>query len=157
MLKFLCAFVLSALLLPASAQTVFKVTAIPDESPTELARKAGADAQHSPGPRGLTVERDGLALREESTTPDVGGGAHAEESNLLGVFPERGFLRGGGAAIEVDRVRRVGAALGANARIGRNEGCVESAFGENGAKMIGQPEGDKKCVGDGPCAQDRGQ
>ena len=50
-----------------------------------------------------------------------------------------------------------GAALRADAGIGRHEGGVEGAFGEDGAEMIGQPEGDEKGVGHRPGAEHRGQ
>ncbi len=50
-----------------------------------------------------------------------------------------------------------GAALLADARIGRNKGGIEGAFGENGAEMIRQPESHEKGVGRRPCAEDRGQ
>ena len=49
------------------------------------------------------------------------------------------------------------AALGANARIGRNERGIEGAFGENGAEMVRQPERDKEGVGNGTGADDRRQ
>ena len=48
-------------------------------------------------------------------------------------------------------------ALLADARIGRHEGGVEGALGENGAEMVGQPEGDKKGVGHRTGAEDRRQ
>ncbi len=47
--------------------------------------------------------------------------------------------------------------LGADARIGRHEGGVERAFGEDRAEMVGQPQRDEEGVGDRPRAQDRGQ
>ena len=53
-----------------------------------------------------------------------------------------------------EELRRRRTALGANARIGRNEGGIERAFGKNGAEMIGQPEGDKEGIGDRPGAED---
>ena len=49
---------------------------------------------------------------------------------------------------------RFRAALGANARIGRNEGGIECALGENGAEMIRQPESDEESIGDRPGADD---
>ncbi len=51
----------------------------------------------------------------------------------------------------------LGPALLADAGIGRHEGGVEGAFGEDGAEMIGQAEGDEKGVGRRPGAEDRGQ
>ena len=42
------------------------------------------------------------------------------------------------------------------ARIGRNEGRGKGAFGEDGAEMVGQPEGDEEGVGQRPGAQHRG-
>jgi len=53
-----------------------------------------------------------------------------------------------------EQFRRRLAALGADARIGRNERGIEGAFGENGAKMVWQPEGNEKRVGDGTGAED---
>ncbi len=50
------------------------------------------------------------------------------------------------------QARRSRPALGADPRIGRNEGGVERALGENGAEMVGQPEGDEERVGDRPGA-----
>ena len=47
---------------------------------------------------------------------------------------------------------RRGAALGAHPRIGRNEGGVERALGEDGAEMVRQPKRDKEGVGDRPGA-----
>src|SRR5262249_26754369 len=49
------------------------------------------------------------------------------------------------------------AALGADAGIGRNEGGVERALGENGAEVIGQPERHEESVGDRPSAENRRQ
>ena len=51
----------------------------------------------------------------------------------------------------------LGAALLADARIGRNEGGVKRALGENGPEMVGQAKGDKEGVGRGPGAEDGGQ
>ena len=51
--------------------------------------------------------------------------------------------------------RRLGSALGADARIGRNEGGIERAFGKDGAEMVRQPKGDEERVGDRPGAEDR--
>ena len=56
MLKFLSALLLSACALGASAQAVFKVTAIPDESPTELARKAAPLMKYLESKLGMKVE-----------------------------------------------------------------------------------------------------
>ncbi len=56
-----------------------------------------------------------------------------------------------------ETARRFRPALGANARIGRNEGGVECALGENGAEMVRQPEGDKERIGHRPGAEDRGK
>ena len=56
-----------------------------------------------------------------------------------------------------EQFRRRIAALGADARIGRDERGVEGAFGENGAEMVRQPERDKEGVGDGTGAEDRRQ
>src|SRR3954469_15661113 len=41
--------------------------------------------------------------------------------------------------------------------IGRHEGGVEGALGEDRAKMIGQPERDKECVRDRTGAKNRGE
>jgi phosphonate transport system substrate-binding protein len=56
MLKFLAIAVLSALTSLAQAQAVFKVTAIPDESPTELARKAAPLMKYLESKLGVKVE-----------------------------------------------------------------------------------------------------
>ena len=48
-------------------------------------------------------------------------------------------------------------ALLADARIGRDEGGVERALGEDRAEMVGQPQGDEKGVGDRPGAKHRRQ
>jgi phosphonate transport system substrate-binding protein len=56
MLKFLPALLLSLCAFSASAQTVFKVTAIPDESPTELARKAAPLVKYLESKLGMKVE-----------------------------------------------------------------------------------------------------
>src|SRR5665647_1914423 len=52
---------------------------------------------------------------------------------------------------------RVSSALGANPGIGRHEGGVERAFGENGAEMIRQPQRDEKRVGHRTGAEHRRQ
>ena len=54
-------------------------------------------------------------------------------------------------------LRGIGAALLADARIGRHEGGVEGALGEDRAEMIGQPQRDEEGVGDRPGAEDRRQ
>ena len=51
----------------------------------------------------------------------------------------------------------LGAALLADARIGRHEGGVERALGEDGAEMVGQPQRDEEGVGHRPGAEHRGQ
>ncbi len=51
----------------------------------------------------------------------------------------------------------LGSALLADAGIGRNEGGVEGAFGENGAEMVRQPQRDKEGVGRRPGAEDSGE
>ena len=56
MLKFLSALLLSLCALSVSAQAVFKVTAIPDESPTELARKAAPLVKYLESKLGMKVE-----------------------------------------------------------------------------------------------------
>jgi phosphonate transport system substrate-binding protein len=56
MLKFLSALALSLCALSVSAQAVFKVTAIPDESPTELARKAAPLVKYLESKLGMKVE-----------------------------------------------------------------------------------------------------
>ncbi len=56
MLKFLPALLLSLCAFSAFAQTVFKVTAIPDESPTELARKAAPLVKYLESKLGMKVE-----------------------------------------------------------------------------------------------------
>jgi phosphonate transport system substrate-binding protein len=56
MLKFLSALLLSLCALSVSAQTVFKITAIPDESPTELARKAAPLVKYLETKLGMKVE-----------------------------------------------------------------------------------------------------
>ena len=50
-----------------------------------------------------------------------------------------------------------GPALLADAGIGRHEGGVEGAFGEDGAEMIGQPQRDEEGIGHRPGAEHRGQ
>ena len=56
MLKFLSALLLSLAAFNVSAQAVFKVTAIPDESPTELARKAAPLVKYLESKLGVRVE-----------------------------------------------------------------------------------------------------
>jgi len=56
MLKFLSALLLSLCAFGVSAQAVFKVTAIPDESPTELARKAAPLVKYLESKLGMKVE-----------------------------------------------------------------------------------------------------
>jgi phosphonate transport system substrate-binding protein len=56
MLKFLSALLLSLCALSVSAQATFKVTAIPDESPTELARKAAPLVKYLESKLGVKVE-----------------------------------------------------------------------------------------------------
>jgi phosphonate transport system substrate-binding protein len=56
MLKIFTAMLLALVTSLASAQTVFKVTAIPDESPTELARKAGPLMKYLEAKLGMKVE-----------------------------------------------------------------------------------------------------
>jgi phosphonate transport system substrate-binding protein len=56
MLKFFSALLLSLCALSVSAQAVFKITAIPDESPTELARKAAPLAKYLETKLGMKVE-----------------------------------------------------------------------------------------------------
>jgi len=56
MLKFLSALLLSLCAVSVSAQSVFKVTAIPDESPTELARKAAPLMKYLESKLGMKVE-----------------------------------------------------------------------------------------------------
>ncbi|MFM2084192.1 MAG: hypothetical protein RLY95_1010, partial [Pseudomonadota bacterium] len=56
MLKFLSALLLSLCALSVSAQTIFKITAIPDESPTELARKAAPLVKYLETKLGMKVE-----------------------------------------------------------------------------------------------------
>ncbi|MEY4295116.1 MAG: hypothetical protein RLY82_804 [Pseudomonadota bacterium] len=56
MLKLFSALLLSLCALGVSAQTVFKVTAIPDESPTELARKAAPLVKYLESKLGVKVE-----------------------------------------------------------------------------------------------------
>ncbi len=56
-----------------------------------------------------------------------------------------------------EQVRRLRPALRADARISRNEGGVERAFGKNRAKMVGQTECDEERIGDRPGAKDRRQ
>ena len=51
----------------------------------------------------------------------------------------------------------IGAALLADARIGRHEGGVERALGEDRAEMIGQPQRHEEGVGDRAGAEDRRQ
>src|SRR4029077_17338306 len=53
--------------------------------------------------------------------------------------------------------RRAGALLGANARIGGDEGRIEGALGENRAKMIWQPERNEERVRDRTRADYRGE
>ncbi|HEY0886911.1 MAG TPA: putative selenate ABC transporter substrate-binding protein [Ramlibacter sp.] len=54
--RLLLAFVLSAAAVSAQAQQVFRITAIPDESPTELARKTAPLAAYLAGRLGVKVE-----------------------------------------------------------------------------------------------------
>lgn len=56
MLKILAAVLLSLVTSLASAQAVFKITAIPDESPTELARKAAPLVKYLESKLGMKVE-----------------------------------------------------------------------------------------------------
>ncbi len=56
MLKFLSALLLALCALSVSAQAVFKITAIPDESPTELARKAAPLVKYLESKLGMKVE-----------------------------------------------------------------------------------------------------
>ena len=56
MLKFFSALLLSLCALSVSAQAVFKITAIPDESPTELARKAAPLVKYLESKLGTKVE-----------------------------------------------------------------------------------------------------
>ena len=53
-----------------------------------------------------------------------------------------------------EQLRRVGAGLLADARIGGHEGGVERAFGEDRAEMIGQPQRHEEGVGDRARAED---
>jgi phosphonate transport system substrate-binding protein len=55
-LKFFSALLLSLCALSVSAQTTFKITAIPDESPTELARKAAPLVKYLESKLGTKVE-----------------------------------------------------------------------------------------------------
>ena len=54
--RFLCSVALAAVAFGAQAQQVFRITAIPDESPTELARKAAPLAKYLEGKLGTRVE-----------------------------------------------------------------------------------------------------
>ena len=54
--RWLCAALLSLAALGAQAQQVFRITAIPDESPTELARKAGPLVKYLEQRLGMKVE-----------------------------------------------------------------------------------------------------
>jgi len=54
--RLLLAFILSAAALAAHAQQVFRITAIPDESPTELARKTAPLSSYLAGKLGVKVE-----------------------------------------------------------------------------------------------------
>ena len=56
-----------------------------------------------------------------------------------------------------EQLCRLRSALGADTRIGRNEGSVERTFGKYGAEMVGQTEGNKKRVGNRPGADNRSQ
>ena len=56
-----------------------------------------------------------------------------------------------------EQLGRIGAALLADARIGRHEGGVERALGEDRAEMIGQPQRDEEGVGDRAGAEHRRQ
>ena len=56
-----------------------------------------------------------------------------------------------------NNVCRLRSTLGANARVGRHEGGVESALGKNSAEMIWQPQRDQKCIRHRPRAEDRRQ
>ncbi len=50
-----------------------------------------------------------------------------------------------------------GFALAVQMRIGRHEGGIEGALGEDRAKMIGQPQRHEKRVRDGAGAENRGE
>ena len=82
----------------------------------------------------------------------IGAEARSEERNhLWGEQKRHGEQqRLGGKQHREDAVgkqpRRGAAAFAANARIGRNEGGIEGALGEDGAKMIGQAQGDKERI-----------
>ena len=56
-----------------------------------------------------------------------------------------------------NRLRGFRPALRANPRIGRNERGIERAFGEDGAEMVGQPEGDEERVRHRPGADNGGE
>ncbi len=56
-----------------------------------------------------------------------------------------------------EKAGALGAPLLADARIGRDEGGVEGAFGENGAEVIGQAKRYEKCVGHRPGAEHRSE
>ena len=56
-----------------------------------------------------------------------------------------------------EQPRRRRAALTADMGIGRNECRIEGAFGEDGAKMIGQPQRHEERVRHRPGTEDRGQ
>ncbi len=61
------------------------------------------------------------------------------------------------AAMRSAKRRAAGSALLLErARVSRHEGGVERAFGEDGAEMVGQAEGDEKGVGHGPGAEHGG-
>ena len=56
-----------------------------------------------------------------------------------------------------EQLCRDAAVLGVDTRIGRDEGGIEGAFGEDRAEMIGQPQRDEERVGDRAGAEDRRQ
>ncbi len=54
-----------------------------------------------------------------------------------------------------EKFSRIGAALGANARIGGNECGIERTFGKDGAEMVRQPKGNEERIGHRPGAEER--
>ena len=93
----------------------------------------------------------GVACEARREQPDHLGREEEREREQHDVDGEqrRGDLVG-------EAPRRRLAVLLERAGIGRHEGGVEGAFGENGAEMVGQAEGDEEGVGDGAGAENGG-
>ena len=91
----------------------------------------------------------GEARRQQSITPGVNSSATASSTTWLANSSVK--MRSANSAAGSTAV------LLANARIGRHEGGVERAFGEDRAEMIGQPQRDEERVRDRARAEHRRQ